>query len=93
MGRETSSNCRKGDALEKLCQSLWLYRFRKAVSAAKPLAIELQQRGDRKSQTVDDLPDQHDPELQVPVIHFVNPLFCSVIVASRMLAVKLAIQT
>jgi hypothetical protein len=45
------------------------------VSAAKLLAIELQQSGDRKSQTVDELPDQHDPDLQVPVIHFVNPLF------------------
>jgi hypothetical protein len=75
MGRETSSNCRKGDALEKLCQSLWLYRFRKSVSVAKQLAIELQQSGERKSQTVDDLPDQHDPDLQVPVIHFRFLLF------------------
>jgi hypothetical protein len=93
MGRETSSNCRKGDALEKLCQSLWLHRFRKSVSAAKPLAIELQQSDERKSQKVDELPDQCDPDLQVPVIHFVNPLLCSEIVASRMLLVKLAIST
>ena len=52
-----------------LCQSLWLDRSRKSVSAAKLLAIGLQQSGDRKFQTVDDLPDRHDPDLQVPVIH------------------------